>query len=331
MVVTNAYLSYGVSGYVRSNMDLLIDFILGISVLGWVLNLTKLLRRSDVPTEYNLDFEFENASGRAHDSDAETNYPSLSVLIPARDEVINIEEALTHALAIKWPNDLEVIVVDDRSTDGTSELLAELATNEPRLRIIQGQEPSAGWLGKPHALYIGEQNAKGDLLLFLDADVRVAPDGLLKTWHRMLKDGDGMVSVLGKLETGSFFEHVIQPRVGAILLGGNPLGLVNDQSQNVFWLQVNFSCLIGQHITVSVVTRIVTASSMTSIWRQRPNKRRRISTLFRICFQVSHVQRSWRNLVRLVEKSFSCDALCLLSTALVVLLVSLWTWVPFLG
>ena len=131
----------------------------------------------------------------------------------------------------------------------------------------------------------------------------------------MLKDGVGMVSVLGKLETGSFFEHVIQPRLGAILLGGNPLGLVNDpESERVLasgqFLLFDRSAYhrIGGHegIRDSVLDDVDLAT-------KRQTKRRRISTLFReYCFQVSHVQRSWRNLVRLVEKIFflRCTIVC---------------------
>ena len=101
----------------------------------------------------------------------------LSVLIPARDEVAQIEGCVRAALQGGLPVH-ELIVCDDGSTDGTTELLARLKGELPQLRVISGAPLPPGWVGKVHAMHQLAAAAEGELLLFLDADVRVAAGGL---------------------------------------------------------------------------------------------------------------------------------------------------------
>ncbi|HEX5727685.1 MAG TPA: glycosyltransferase family 2 protein [Longimicrobiaceae bacterium] len=103
--------------------------------------------------------------------------PALSVIVPARDEERNLEQALRSVLAQAGPR-VEVIAVDDRSTDATGAILERMAAAEPRLRVVHVRELPPGWLGKTHALDLGAGHAAGELLLFTDADVVMAPDTL---------------------------------------------------------------------------------------------------------------------------------------------------------
>lgn len=103
--------------------------------------------------------------------------PRVSVIVAARNEERNIRAALQSLLALDYP-DYELLVVDDRSTDRTGAVLAELAAGDGRLRVITVSELPAGWLGKNHALWLGSQQAAGELLLFTDADIVMAPDTL---------------------------------------------------------------------------------------------------------------------------------------------------------
>lgn len=101
----------------------------------------------------------------------------ISVLIPARDEVQQIEGCLRAALRGGLPLH-EIIVCDDGSTDGTTELLARLQAELPLLRVISGAPLPPGWVGKVHAMHQLAAAAEGELLLFLDADVRAIEGGL---------------------------------------------------------------------------------------------------------------------------------------------------------
>jgi glycosyltransferase involved in cell wall biosynthesis len=101
--------------------------------------------------------------------------PSVSIVIAARNEARGIRPALRSVLAQRGAS-IEVIVVDDRSDDGTGAILDEMAAEEPRLRVVHVTELAAGWLGKNHALWLGAGAAQGELLLFTDADVVMTPD-----------------------------------------------------------------------------------------------------------------------------------------------------------
>ncbi|GAB4279325.1 MAG: glycosyltransferase family 2 protein [Deferrisomatales bacterium] len=101
-------------------------------------------------------------------------FPSVSVVVAARNEEAALERALSSVLAQDYP-DLEVIAVDDRSTDRTGEILDGLAAADPRLRVLHLGELPPGWLGKNHALWQGARRARGEWLLFTDADVGFAP------------------------------------------------------------------------------------------------------------------------------------------------------------
>jgi len=103
-----------------------------------------------------------------------TEWPKVSMVIAARNEEDKIEGALRSVLALDYPA-LEVVMVEDRSTDGTAAILARMAENEPRLRVISIVELPPGWLGKNYALHRGAQEARGELLLFSDADVVFEP------------------------------------------------------------------------------------------------------------------------------------------------------------
>ncbi|HEX5849387.1 MAG TPA: glycosyltransferase [Rubrobacter sp.] len=106
-------------------------------------------------------------------------YPSVSVVVAARDEEAGVGEALWSVLDQDYPGELEVLAVDDRSTDRTAEIIAGLAALRPgRLRMLKVDRLPDGWLGKNHALYRGAAEACGEWLLFTDADVRFSPDCL---------------------------------------------------------------------------------------------------------------------------------------------------------
>ena len=203
---------------------------LGLLALMWVSTLIRMIRQPSLP-EFTIDdpapgerFEGVKIGAGAGRGSA----GSLSIIIPARNEVRNIETCVRAVLAIDWPQPLELIVVDDRSTDGTGERLAQLATGEPRLKIVEGRDPPPGWLGKPHALHLGQQHANGDWLLFIDADVRLQSAGPRRLVAKAIEQGADMASALGRLQVESFWERVVQTRIGAIIAGGNPLDQVND-------------------------------------------------------------------------------------------------------
>lgn len=99
----------------------------------------------------------------------------VSIVVAARDEAAHVEEAARSLLAQRGV-ELEVIIVDDRSTDGTGPILDRLAGELPGLRVLHIDALPAGWLGKCHALHRGSQLATGDWLLFADGDVQMAPD-----------------------------------------------------------------------------------------------------------------------------------------------------------
>jgi cellulose synthase/poly-beta-1,6-N-acetylglucosamine synthase-like glycosyltransferase len=142
--------------------------------------------------------------------------PDVSVLVPVKDEARQIRSCLESILRLDYPG-LKVLVIDDRSKDGTHEVLAELAQlHAERLEVIRvrdGQLP-AGWSGKCHALHVGSQRANGEWLLFVDSDVTVARDALrvaiaLAEWKRY-----DLVSLLPRVEARSFWEGLITPLCG---------------------------------------------------------------------------------------------------------------------
>ena len=105
-------------------------------------------------------------------------WPSITVIVPAKDEAAAIESCLRSLLASEYTN-LKVIAVDDRSTDATGNLMDRIAVeSEVRLRVLHVRELPEGWLGKPHAMALAASGAESDWLLFTDADVIFAPDVL---------------------------------------------------------------------------------------------------------------------------------------------------------
>jgi len=106
-------------------------------------------------------------------------WPRLSVIVPACNEERDLGDALRTLLAEDYP-DLEVVAVDDRSTDGTGAIIDRVAASDDRLKALHLAELPEGWLGKPHALRCGLRESTGDFVLFTDADVRFA-SGTLRT------------------------------------------------------------------------------------------------------------------------------------------------------
>ena len=153
--------------------------------------------------------------------------PRVSVLIPARNEERNLQACLDSVRALDWP-DLEILLIDDRSTDGTPRIAADAASADPRVRVLGGSDLPPGWMGKSWALHQAQAQATGEWLLFLDADVTVDPRALKQTWDWAVANGARMVSGYGFLVLATFWEKVIMPVIGGMIVGANPLDEVND-------------------------------------------------------------------------------------------------------
>jgi len=104
-------------------------------------------------------------------------WPRISLIAPARNEERNIAAAMRSLLQIDYPN-LQITIINDRSTDRTGEILQQLANAEPRLNVVEVTELPPGWLGKNHAMHLGARQSDGEWLLFTDADILFEPTTL---------------------------------------------------------------------------------------------------------------------------------------------------------
>jgi chlorobactene glucosyltransferase len=136
--------------------------------------------------------------------------PLVSVIVPARNEARNIDRCVRSVLATAYAP-IEVIVVDDRSTDGTAEIV-EPATGG-RLQLVRGTEPPDGWFGKQWAIVQGYRVAKGELLLFTDADTRHHPELLPRAARALQVERADLFTVIPRQEMRTFWERLIQPHV----------------------------------------------------------------------------------------------------------------------
>jgi hypothetical protein len=134
-------------------------------------------------------------------------WPGLSVVVPARDEARAIEPAAASLLAQDYPG-LEIVLVDDRSTDGTSEIVDRLAASDARITAVHVRELPAGWLGKVHALQRGFERARGQFVLFTDADIHFAPGVLRRAVAWAEAERLDHVTVLAEVRSPSFWVGV---------------------------------------------------------------------------------------------------------------------------
>jgi hypothetical protein len=148
--------------------------------------------------------------------------PAVSVLIPARNEGRSIAAAVEAALASRGVT-LEVVVLDDHSTDDTAARVQEIAARDARARLLQAPPLPPGWCGKQHACHILAGMARHARLCFLDADVRLAPDGLARLLAFQEHSGADLVSGIPRQETGSLLERLVIPLIHFILLGFLPM------------------------------------------------------------------------------------------------------------
>ena len=168
---------------------------------------------------------FPRLSHAAEKATAPERFPRVSVVIPARDEEEDVERAVRSHLAQDYP-DFEVIVVEDRSTDRTPEILRRLAAEDERLTVLKGSEPPPGWLGKPHALHLGSQAARGEVLLFADADVRYHPHALREGVAVLESRRIDLLALFPRFENRGFWENVLMPFLAiAVFLGFGFLAL----------------------------------------------------------------------------------------------------------
>lgn len=169
------------------------------------------------------------------------NFPLISVLAPARNEAENITRCIESVLAQDYPN-FEVLVLDDHSTDGTGVILAGLAEQDQRLRVLNGQPLPPGWMGKNWACHQLSQAARGELLLFIDADTTHQPEMLGRSVHTLVEQNLDMLTALPRQEVLTWGERLVVPILYFVLQVFLPLPLAYRLRKPIF------SAAIGQFL-----------------------------------------------------------------------------------
>lgn len=159
--------------------------------------------------------------------------PRVSLLIPARNEEANIGAALGAALASEGV-ELEVLVLDDGSTDRTAAIVAAHLQDDARLRLLAAPPLPPGWSGKQHACHVLAGHARHPLLVFADADVRLSPDALARIAGLIERKGLDLVSGFPQEVTRTLSEALIVPLIHVLLLGYLPIWLARQNRHPAF-------------------------------------------------------------------------------------------------
>ncbi len=161
--------------------------------------------------------------------------PSISVLVAAKDEEANIETCLRSLLRQDYPA-LQIIVINDRSSDRTGEIIDRLARDDRRLSAVHVGELRPGWFGKNNAMREGMGLAAGEWLCFTDADCEYTSDRALTVAMRFAQEKEAeFLSLLPTHQTDSFWERVIQPACsGILLIWFNPMKVNDPRSPTAY-------------------------------------------------------------------------------------------------
>ncbi len=143
--------------------------------------------------------------------------PLVSVVLPARNEAAHITACIGALRATTWPN-WELIVVNDGSTDNTGDLARNAAAGDARIRVIDAPPLAEGWFGKQWACHTAMQEARGDWLLFTDADTRHEPELTARMMRVRSERQVDLLSVSGRQDMVTFWERAVQPVVFALIL-----------------------------------------------------------------------------------------------------------------
>jgi len=165
-------------------------------------------------------------------ADAETS-ERVAVLIPARNEEQNIAACVESILASEHAA-LEVLVLDDASTDRTAEIVRAIGLREPRVHLITGQPLPAGWNGKQNACWLLAQATDASLLLFLDADVRLTPDAIARCAAQLRASKIALFSGFPRQIVVGWMEWLLLPLIHFVLLGFLPMGRMRSTTKPAF-------------------------------------------------------------------------------------------------
>jgi chlorobactene glucosyltransferase len=190
--------------------------------------------------------------------DGKGGTPRVSVVVAAKDEEANIEACLTSVLVQDYPH-LQVIAVDDRSTDRTPAILAELALRFPdRLQVLTVHQIAEGWFGKCNAMRTGVAAATGGWLLFSDADCQFSSRGTIRlAINEALADNVDFLTMSPQLESPTLWERIVQPVCVLILMSWFRPDRVNDPAKRTAYANGAFMLMrrecydaIGGHAAV---------------------------------------------------------------------------------
>ena len=154
--------------------------------------------------------------------------PLVSILVPARNEEHRVLDASIRSMLAQIYQRLEVIAVNDRSTDATGQILRSVANTNPKLRVIDGVDPPPQWLGKPHALRQALDASRGEWILATDADMIFDPRAVTTAMTLALAKRLDAVTLIPHIHCLSFWERVFMPAFGWFMLMALPVERVND-------------------------------------------------------------------------------------------------------
>lgn len=157
-----------------------------------------------------------------------TTLPMVSIIVPACNEAGAIEQCLKSLLKLEYPR-LEIIGINDRSTDGTGKIMDDVASSDDRCRIIHVEELPSGWLGKNHAMHIASQQATGKLLLFTDGDIMHEPAALRTAVCYLINHRLQHLCLLPRMQPGGYLENCVVAFFGFAFAIGQQIHLTSTR------------------------------------------------------------------------------------------------------
>lgn len=169
--------------------------------------------------------------------------PWITALVPAKDEESTLADCLASVCSQTYPR-LEILVIDDRSTDRTAEIARKFALRDDRVRLISVNHLPPGWTGKNHALHEAAFEARGEWLWLIDSDTRHHPDSLAIVYAYARRHSAALASLVPEMRCETFWEKLLQPLEGIVLMRSFPLFHVNNDNHPLAFAN-------GQYILIS--------------------------------------------------------------------------------